>query len=474
MRRGLTRYTRPYLALSEVLRQGETLELRGTFGGEARLTTDASNHTHLLSLVSALRDPCSDEWRALTGGAAEKTDAEGAMALVQQLDAHGLIAEAEVPDVEQARTRVERAYRDAVAVLARVDPETLRGAAEAVRDAPIAIRKVLGSGAQGASANFYTQALAVQATYLCQQAPVSAWLAAAALDGALRGEQRFPHPVHGEEDSPGAEAWSAGLFSAEEVARDLAAFCELIRRSRGSDALRRMRLELPVAPSRQAGSNFILALEHAVGRALAREKRHPSDYVPPGREGAFLRVAFLQEYHVTVRFTTCIAPLIAKQLPMGLTRALERYFSEEIGHERFELSNCLRLGLSEAQVLASTPLPLHRVFVDCLIAAASQSPVVCFCSTLFTEGLVGTSTSLLDFVQSSAEADESALKRELSRHVGLNDSLNHRYVGREWMSFVPSIDARLAALTADWVSFLLEFNLRMWSDVADAARAEPA
>jgi len=249
------------------------------------------------------------------------------------------------------------------------------------------------------------------------------------------------------------------------VSQYLAAFDRLVRETFEPSAPRRTR-STRITTRPLPGINFILDLEHEVTQHLARLGDHPALGAMTNTAMArrLIQEAFLQEYLVTCRFIDTIAPLLSKRFPDPLRESVHRYFAEEIGHETFERENCLRLGLTPQHIDDARPLLLHLAFVDILTVLARESPISFFCASMFTEGLIGSHDSLVSLAL-QALPNESELVRGISEHAELNEEIDHRGVGRDWMSRVLIVDETVQHEVSEMLAYLAELNWRMWQQL---------
>lgn len=170
---------------------------------------------------------------------------------------------------------------------------------------------------------------------------------------------------------------------------------------------------------------------------------------------------YLEEYYVTKRFVEMITPLMSKRFNEPLRQRIYQYFSEEVGHEVFELATCKALGIDEDFIHKKLPLPMHVAYVD-LFTLVSDADVVAFFSSLaLTEGFLGKNSpieaSMKKLTAGSGQYDEVA-----GKHSELNESLNHTSLSRLFMQEVDAVSPSEQTRALNYVMHLLELNQRTW------------
>jgi hypothetical protein len=472
------RYRMPHLHIEAIHRRSDALELhsqRGVF----RLAVDgaASLDDDVLPMLESLRDPHSALWDSIGRrgpGAAELAP------MLREFDHLGLIRDCAAAGAAESQQAIERALWTWSAAL---------GADIASHGEPgrrllqMVAERLATPGGEAlaltmAERSFPIQTILLQARYWRADAPSVLGLLIHALLAAERYARLGEHGAwwSGIEQLPSwAEAdWVSGLVEPAVAGQYLAATGALVRAALGDGAQRRTR---PAAGGAAAlsGINFLLDLEAEVALMLADlgASAALTAMDDPVRAPGVVRAAFLQEYLVTCRFVECVAPLLSRRFAAPLRDAVHRYFAEEVGHEKFERENCLRLGMTAAQIDAAVPMPLHLAFIDILTSLARESPVAFFCASMFTEGFIGGEDSLMSMAQ-QALPDDPALLRAIGTHVAVNDHADHRGVGRDWLSHVPLVAPSMQAEVREMIAFLAELNWRMWDQLVSACGAGEA
>ncbi len=476
----LYRYQLPRLDIQAMRRLDDAVEVdsqRGVF----RLTCDDASaiDQELLPTLNALRDPRSALWSAVRERGAET---DKLIPMLRELDHLGLIRDSTSPHVDRVHQEIEHAVREWSSNLGR------EIAANGEHAAHVVERLAERLEAEPSEARIVTLeepsfpllTLLLQARYLREDAPAVLGLLIAGLRAAGRrarmGDESAWWAGIGNMPSWAEEEWSCGLVDPRLAQQYLVATGSLLREAFGPGAARRARSTRVVAtPS--SGINFILDLEDEVSRLLAELGPSPAIAAvqEPSLARSVVRAAFLQEYFVTCRFVECVAPLLSRRFVEPLRDSVHRYFAEEMGHEKFERENCLRLGLTERQIDEAGPFPLYLAYIDILTSIARQSPISFFCASMFTEGIIGTNHSLVSLAL-EAIPDDPMLVRAISDHVAVNEESDHRGVGRDWMSRVPLVSKRTQREVSELIAYLAELNWRMWDQLVQscqATRAQP-
>jgi pyrroloquinoline quinone (PQQ) biosynthesis protein C len=175
---------------------------------------------------------------------------------------------------------------------------------------------------------------------------------------------------------------------------------------------------------------------------------------------------FLEEYHVTCRFVEIIASALAKRHAETLRRLLFRYYSEEVGHERYELATCKSLGIGDAEIAEALPMPLHLAFVDAFTAMATRNPISYFASIFITEGRYGACSPLNEYIDKSF-AGSSAFHQTFRRHEKLNDELSHASLSRMLLKEVAHVTAEQYDAAIRDVILLTQLNCCAWDDLTE-------
>lgn len=470
------RYQFPQLDVESIRRLGDALEVnsrRGVF----RLTyDDVDNLDHeLLPKLDSLRDPRSQLWSSVRD---EASDTAELIPMLRVLDDLGLIRDCGPADASPSQAAIVRAVRVWAADLGADLADGPEHAALAVEQLADRFGELGGRrGALVEERNFYVLTMLLQARYLRSDAPAVFALLVAGLRAAVRrarlGDESTWWFGIGDMPAYADDDWSCGLLELPVVVRYLGGFGQLVRDAVGRGAARRVRSQRePVEPI--SGINFMLDLEADIPRLIAQLGPSPAFSVIDERSSArrVIKLGFLQEYLVTCRFSECLAPLLSRRFADPLHHAVHRYFEEETGHEIFEREYCLRLGFSEDDVDDAEALPLHLAFADILTVLAREAPIAMFCASPFIEGVFSTRHTLA-MLAARVAPDEPMLVDAIGDRVDGGGVPDHRRVGRDWMTCVPIVHARVQREVAELIAYLAELNWRRWEHLVRAVRGRP-
>jgi hypothetical protein len=466
------RYQFPQLDVQSIRRLEDSLEVssrRGVF----RLTyDDVENLDHeLLPMLDALRDPRSALWSSVRDEAADTVEL---IPMLRVLDDLGLIRDCGPADASRSHAAIIRAVRVWSAELGADLAERSEQAIVAVEQLADRFAEPAGRRAILDERNFFVLTMMLQARYLRSDAPAVLALVITGLRAAVRrarlGDDSTWWFGIGDMPAYADDDWSCGLVELPVVMRYLTAIGQLVRDALRPCAARRVRSQRdPIEPL--SGINFMLDLEADIPRLIAALGPSPAFSVIDERASArrVIKVGFLQEYLATCRFAECLAPLLSRRFADPLRDAVHRYFEEETGHETFEREYCLRLGFSEDEVDGADPLPLHLAFADVVTVLARESPIAVFCASPFIEGVFSTRHTLAMLAVRVAP-DEPLLVDAIGDRVRVEGDLDHRRVGRDWMSCVPLVHGRLQREIGELIAYLAELNWRRWDQLVRAVR----
>ena len=174
---------------------------------------------------------------------------------------------------------------------------------------------------------------------------------------------------------------------------------------------------------------------------------------------------YIEQFHVTERFVEIVAPLLTKRLPRKIRSRLFQYFQEEYGHEAFELATCVTLGMNDAEVRRSVPLPLTALYIDAYTVIAHRMPTAFFASIMVTEGLRDQHCPVHDHIAALIEARFQA-GDVVSKHSETNDELNHPSLSRLFLADIPYVSPADQQYSLEAALFMLEVNMRQLESVA--------
>ncbi|TXH75143.1 MAG: hypothetical protein E6Q88_03655 [Lysobacteraceae bacterium] len=431
-------------------------------------------------LLRALCDPDSARWPALRSDPAEGRFGE----VVDALYVAGIVDEAASPtpsDLTNAPWR-RLTLRYAQSVLADIeakDSDALRRmtqhvdwlSAEAERLLAFAdgnASQAVAAGYQGdlwTQQNFNLITMIVQMRYACRNNPPGLRLIAACLSviraGLAKNAEATPDLALDASVSPYLEH----VYHARDAEACLYAFCEFLRESVTPQAIRLTRLSGP-RHGDVTGIGFALESErYAKERSVdLGESRFLATLQDPENHMLLAPACYLQEYFVNYRFVETITPMITKRLRPKFKQMFWRYYSEEIGHENFELDTCIKLDISEEFIASHLPLPMTQAFCDAYSYLAECEELGYLTSVMVTEGIPG-EPSLINRILSDSPVLRSRFNEASLAHEELNQELGHQFLSRIFLAEIARIPPEAQRRALDILSYMVELNFRAWEDL---------
>jgi hypothetical protein len=461
----IQRYSRPFLAIDELSRDASAVLLRRS-GESYEIAAQGAGPgvAEIARVLAALRNPSAPLWREA------RADAENPWRpMLAQLDRIGLVEETERRLPETAAREAEALEQDArltvrwLVAAARNLPrgEIQLRAAELYRFGWRLLRHGPGRPRRTISRNFHRDVLMRQMLYWERGAPLSLAAAVLALHQVL---QAWRAPV-----GDGVEALArlalrshcGSIYEPADVRMHLQSLACLLALS-STPGSRRI-CPLPPAPERwRSGVNLMLDGERLVAHSL--ERLGESRFTEAVRSARLSRrVAagvYLEQYHLSRRFVEILAPVMRRRLRAGLRERVFQYYSEEVGHEEFEREAALAVGVAEAELRRSMPLPLFTAYLDLFTDLAEHDPIGFLLSILITEGFPGTRTPINEALERSGHAVRSEAVR---KHEELNVDLHHSTIPRLMLAEVPAVDPASQQVALANLVTLVELNSRAWS-----------
>lgn len=261
---------------------------------------------------------------------------------------------------------------------------------------------------------------------------------------------------------------AAGLYDERDLASHLWLVGRALAMSTGEDAARFVTAPIP-APALVSGLEFMRQTELLTRETLDRWGENPYLTAINKLDGSYSPLVagpFIEQYHVTTRFVEIIAPLLSVRLAAPLRTNMFRYYSEEYGHEALESTTCQALGVAEAALRKTLPLPLHFAFVDVLTLLAGLDPISSFAAIMVIEGIFGEPPKMSLRLIAAARQNE-AFRHVSGDHEELNETLNHNSISRDMFACVAAVSPARQAITMRRILFMLELNHRAWGGIAD-------
>ncbi|CAG9203922.1 conserved hypothetical protein [Paraburkholderia caribensis] len=472
----IDRYRRPALVPCELSAGIEGLTI-GVGDDAVDLSFEGVGRDEVAEVVTQLMRPSSDVWMRLNEGACPAW----VRTLTVQLDALSLIEETD-SGIDSVRSDAQHAMalcRDVAKRLAAVvgrRPGMYREVLGVVhqmlandapnRDTTPGAFPFSGKESGPFAGNFAVQSLHFQVAYARQNAPelLLAWQ-------HMLGEvfrQAGWHPAAAiPDDAPLQHLHSAASLDSLDLEMYLLSFAHFVeiaplrvgRRMTSADTERLREPCSGLALAARAERLLLGALDRLGSNAYASAVLASREITP------LVKGLYVEQYHVTDRFVEILGPLLSRRLKRNLRARLFQYFQEEYGHEAFELATCVALGMNEAEVRASVPLPLTALYIDAYTVLAHRLPTAFFTSIMVTEGLRDQHSPVHEHI---AGLVESALHAGdiVAKHGETNDELNHPSLSRLFLADVAHVSAAEQRYSLEAALFMLEVNMRQLESVA--------
>ena len=476
----IDRYRRPALMPCEVSSCGSEGLTIGVGDDAVDLSFQGVARDEVADVVTQLMRPSSDIWSQLNEGACPAW----IRALTVQLDALSLIEETDcgvahvTDETRQALALCDEAGQRLATVVGRRLP--------LYQDVLAVVHRMLGSDASEREAspvesptfpfsgehdgpfadNFALQALHFQFAYARRNAPelVIAWQRA--LGEVFRQVRWHPETVVSDDTSPDTLSRIASLdpVDLQMYLLSFAHFVEIapLRVGRRMTSVDTTHFSGPcsgLALAARAERLLLKALDDLGSNAYAAAALASDDITP------LVKGLYIEQYHVTDRFVEILGPLLSRRLRRNLRARLFQYFQEEYGHEAFELATCVALGMREADVRASVPLPLTVLYIDAYTVLAQRLPTAFFASIMVTEGLRDQHSPVHEHIAALVERTVQA-GDIVAKHGETNDELNHPSLSRLFLADVPHVSAAEQRYSLEAALFMLEVNMRQLESVA--------
>jgi len=470
----IERYRRPALVPCEVALASDDDVLTIGIGDDAvDLSFEGVARDEVADVVTQLMRPASDVWMKLNHGACPAW----IRALTVQLDALSLIEETDsgfdsvTADAEHAialcaevgqrlATVVERRiemYKDTLTVVYQMLLDEAH-----TRDADTEVFPFSGS--------FALQGLHFQLSYARRNAPelFIAWQRV--LGEVFRRVCWYPASsvrTPGQKEPTLESFRSVAALDRVDLEMYLLSFAHFVEIAPLRVGRRMTSVGADLEGDACSGLTLAARAERMLVKALDQlgANAYASSALASGTITPLIKGLYIEQYHVTDRFVEILGPLLSRRMKRNLRARLFRYFQEEYGHEAFELATCAALGMREADVRASVPLPLTALYIDAYTVLAHRLPTAFFASIMVTEGLRDQHSPvhehIAQLVESTLHAGDIAAK-----HGETNDELNHPSLSRLFLADVPHVTAAEQRYSLEAALFMLEVNMRQLESVA--------
>jgi hypothetical protein len=469
----IDRYRRPALVPCEVaLAADDTLTI-GVGDDAVDLSFEGVARDEVADVVTQLMRPASDIWTRLNDGACPAW----IRALTVQLDALSLIEETD-SGIDSVTADAERAIALCAEVGQRLAAVVERRV-DMYKDVLTVVYQMLVDERDAANdsfpftsfaGSFALQSLYFQSTYARQNAPelFIAWQRV--LGEVFRRVCWYPASsvrTPGQKEPTLESFRSVAALDPVDLEMYLLSFAHFVeiaplrvgRRMTAVGAEQGGEACSGLALAARAERMLVKALDQLGANAYASSALASESVTP------LIKGLYIEQYHVTDRFVEILGPLLSRRMKRNVRARLFQYFQEEYGHEAFELATCVALGMNEADVRASVPLPLTALYIDAYTVLAHRLPTAFFTSIMVTEGLrdqhspVHAHISAL--VESTLHAGDIAAK-----HGETNDELNHPSLSRLFLADIAHVTAADQRYSLEAALFMLEVNMRQLESVA--------
>ncbi|MGB7196629.1 MAG: hypothetical protein WBD81_24510 [Collimonas pratensis] len=421
--------------------------------------------------LAALRDSATPLWVTLR----DSEPGSSWHVLGTFLDTHSLISEGRNGAAQQLARQAERIH-DCVAntVAAAFQELSAEQRQLAARHAQTLLQGLYRAAAIGplfepagdpfdaaVQPNFFLALLAAELECFRRSSPLTLAATEMLLE-AVAAEERPASPLRQ------SLADAAGLYNERDLASHLWLVASALAMSTGADAARFATSPIP-APALVSGLEFMRQTELLTRETLDLWGENPYLTAINKLNGAYAPLVagpFIEQYHVTARFVEIIAPLLSMRLADPLRAMMFRYYSEEYGHEALESTTCQALGVAEATLRKTLPLPLHFAFVDVLTLLAGLDPISSFAAIMVIEGIFGEPPKMSLRLMAAARQNQ-AFGHISGEHDELNETLNHNSISRDMFECIGAVSPARQAITMRRILFLLELNHRAWGGIAD-------
>ncbi|MEM5370015.1 hypothetical protein V4C53_28805 [Paraburkholderia azotifigens] len=472
----IDRYTRPALVPCEVSSFGNEVLTIGAGDDAVDLSFEGVARDEVADVVAQLMRPSSDIWLKLNEGECPAW----IRALTEQLDALSLIEETDC-GIDSVTSETEHAGALCAQVGRRLAVVVEKRLAM-YRDVLAAVQQMLADEAfdrdQATTAfpfssepdgpftnNFALQALHFQFAYARRNAPelLLAWRRV--LDEVFRHVGW--HPSTAAKDASHDSFHSVASLDPTDLQTYLLSFAHFVE-------IAPLRVGKRVTSAQTGDSSepcsglalaaraerLLLKALDDLGSNVYAAAALASDEITPLVKGLYV-----EQYHVTDRFVEILGPLLSRRLKRNLRTRLFQYFQEEYGHEAFELATCVALGMHEADVRASVPLPLTALYIDAYTVLAHRLPTAFFTSIMVTEGLRDQHSPVHEHIAALVERAVHA-GDIVAKHGETNDELNHPSLSRLFLADIPHVTAAEQRYSLEAALFMLEVNMRQLESVA--------
>lgn len=219
-----------------------------------------------------------------------------------------------------------------------------------------------------------------------------------------------------------------------------------------------------------SGKDLILEIEDLVERHSERTiQRNPFwtkclSVAVPGDLPERLAIGMvIENWHFLFRESYFDAPVLSYVSNTGARLEMNRFFSEEYGHDEILLRSLNSVGISRADMLDAIPLPETMALCNSLAFWAHTDPLFFFTTLGLLEGQSLETDSFIDACERAQFKPEFI--EPLRTHSNINVNAGHGNLTRELFAHLPSFSLRKAAQMKAQVPLFVELYDNFYAGV---------
>jgi hypothetical protein len=230
-------------------------------------------------------------------------------------------------------------------------------------------------------------------------------------------------------------------------------------------------LDDAAVPSVRSGLSAVLELEDLVDELCSRTlfrnvfwEKCLSAQGPGDMPSSVITGLVIENYHFLFRESYFDSPVLSYVPNTAVRLAINRFFSEEYGHDEILLRALQSAGFSRSDLADTMPLPATLALCNSLAYWSRNDPLFFFSSLGLLEGQGLKHDSFIQACE-RMQVDE-AFVEPLRVHSNINIQGGHGNLTRELFSHIPAIDSttmtRLRAQTHLFVELYDQFYTNVW------------
>lgn len=223
-------------------------------------------------------------------------------------------------------------------------------------------------------------------------------------------------------------------------------------------------------PDSISGQNLILEIEDLVEKHSERTiQRNPFwakclSVAAPGDLPERLAIGMvIENWHFLFRESYFDAPVLSYVSNTGARLEMNRFFSEEYGHDEILLRSLNSVGISRGDMMDAIPLPETMALCNALAFWAHTDPLFFFTTLGLLEGQALETDSFIDACERAHFKSEFV--EPLRTHSNINVNAGHGNLTRELFAHLPSFSLRKAAEMKAQVPLFVELYDNFYAGV---------